>query len=220
MDFFVKLLLTLSIALSIFTFLVESSPILQFPLQFSASIEITAHQIDEASEFPPRTKRMTVYYDYIEKRARADIEAGYEAAKIYYRRYDEELEYMVRLPPIDDCKRAYLGEEMPAPEIRDFVFAGESVVNGIKCNYFLHEDFDSRVHIYVAADSGAPVQLTHENTDNGVSTPLLTYDYSDVILGPIDKSWFELPEGVNHADCMRINAGFPYLHIFHYFVKF
>lgn len=216
-------MITVLLGLSILTnalLVAFSNPILQFPLQFFANVVVTSHQIEETSEFPPRYKRMTVYYDYIEKRARADIEAGYEAAKMYFRRYDEEIEYMVRLPPIDDCKRAYLGETMPAPDINDFVYAGEAMVNDVKCNYFLHEDFDSRVHIYMDADTGAPVQLTHENTENGVSTPLLTYDYSEVQLGPIDKQWFELPESVSHASCKRTNAGFPYLHIFHYFVKF
>lgn len=65
-----------------------------FPLQFSGSIQITANLIDEASTYPPRVRRMEVYYDYINKRARADIEGGYEVAKtckfnIYHHTYTQ-----------------------------------------------------------------------------------------------------------------------------------
>jgi hypothetical protein len=52
-----------------------------FPLQFSGSIQITSNLIDEASTYPPRIRRMHVHYDYINKRARADIEGGYEVSK-------------------------------------------------------------------------------------------------------------------------------------------
>ena len=108
-------ILFLSVCLAILG--VHSLPSANFPLQLFANIEITAHQIPEDSEFPPRTRRMSIFYDYLSKRARADIEEGYEAAKTFIRRYDLKNEYMVRLPPTDDCKRSYLGEIMPFPEI-------------------------------------------------------------------------------------------------------
>lgn len=75
--------------------------------------------------------------------------------------------------------------------------------------------------------------------------PMLTYDYTDVVLGkqvhenqanyksyhefPIfpcvcvslqDEDDFALPEGYSHQQCTRHVGGFPYLHVFHYFVKF
>ena len=80
-----------------------------FPLQLSAKIEITAHLIDPDNEYPPRIRKLKIYYDYINKVARADIEEGYEAEKTYIRRYDQKNEYMIRYPPINDCKRSYLG---------------------------------------------------------------------------------------------------------------
>ena len=83
--------------------------ILTFPLQISADVDITAHLIAEASDYPPRNRKMKIYYDYVNKIARADIEEGYEASKSYIRRYDRKQEYMIRYPPIDDCKRSYLG---------------------------------------------------------------------------------------------------------------
>ncbi len=200
--------------------LYAKDPVLIFPLQFTATLQITAHLIPEGNDFPPRYKRMSIYYDYIKKKARADIEAGFEAAKYYIRRYDKEHEYMVRLPPISDCKRNPMLEEMPFPEVSDVVYAGDATVNGVDCNYFLHEDFTTRVHMYMAKSDGAPVSLVEENTDNDESTLLLTYDFTDVTLGSPDASWFELEEPYQHTTCARHSAGFPYLHIFHHFVKF
>ena len=197
-----------------------NTPVAIFPLQFSANIEITAHLIEPDSEYPPRTRRMTVYYDYESKQARADMEGGYEAAKVYLRRYDEKYEYMIRLPPINDCKRSYLGEVMPYPDIPDASFVKMEVVNGILCNYFVHKDFDTIIHIFMSDDDGSPVKLIQESIEDGISTPLLTYDYSDVHLGPVESHWFDIPKPFQHKSCVRHVGGFPYLHIFHYFVKF
>lgn len=209
-----------------------ASPSLVFPLQFTATLTITSHLIDEASEYPPKRRFMTVYYDYINKKARADIEAGYEAAKIYYRRYDQKNEYMVRLQPINDCKRSYLGEVMPFPDIEDVEYVGVDNIEGIECNHFVHEDYDTQVHMYMAVDNGAPVRLVQVNTDSNTADvssvgsaqsggqALLTYDYSDVTLGAPDDSLFDLPAPYEHKACVRHVGGFPYLHIFHYFVRF
>mmetsp|Transcript_14529 Transcript_14529/g.32033 ORF Transcript_14529/g.32033 Transcript_14529/m.32033 type:complete len:226 (-) Transcript_14529:1348-2025(-) len=197
-------------------------PALAFPLQFSATLQITSGLIEEESEYPPKRRHMTIYYDYINKKARADIEAGYEAAKIYIRRYDQKKEYMVRLPPIDDCKRSYLGEVMPFPDISHAEFVRVEEVEGSLCNYFIHEDYDTRIHVYMDQHSGAPVRLVQEGVDmqNEESTIQLTYDYTDVELGAPDDSWFDIPSPYEHASCARHVGGFPYLHVFHYFVKF
>lgn len=192
-----------------------------FPLQFSGNLEITSHLIGEDSTYPPHKRRMTLYYDYTNKKARAEIEAGYEAAKYYIRRYDTENEYMVRLPPIDDCKRSFLGEQMPYPDISEAQFVKEVVINDVPCNYFLHIEYDIRVHIYMSIEDNSPVRLIQESVEeDGTSVPLLTYDYTDVVIGEPEAEWFDLPEPYDHKTCSRHIGGFPYLHIFHYFVKF
>lgn len=207
------------------------SPSLVFPLQFSATLTITSHLIDESSEYPPKMRQMIIYYDYINKKARADIEAGYEAAKIYIRRYDEKKEYMVRLPPINDCKRSYLGEVMPFPDIEDAEYVGTTNIEGVDCNHFVHEDYDTRVHMYMAVEDGSPVRLVQESASSDsetsidgevdiIYTPMLTYDYSEVTLGAPEDSYFDLPDPHEHAGCVRHVGGFPYLHVFHYFVRF
>ena len=191
-----------------------------FPLQFTAQLQLTAHLIEPENEYPPRVRTMSIYYDYLNKKARADIDEGYEAAKIYIRHYDDDKEFMVRLPPINACKRSFLGETMPFPEIPDATsYMGEADVGGVRCKYFLHEEMDTRVHMYFEAASGAPVRLIQEAIDSGVSTPLLTYDFSAVVLGPPPVGTFGLPFS-SEAACERHVAGFPYLHIFHHFVRF
>eukprot|EP01039_Chlorochromonas_danica_P005455 gene5455-6006_t len=200
-----------------------------FPLQFIGNLEITSHLIAPDSDYPPQKRRMTIFYDYINKKARSDIEAGYEAAKYFIRRYDMKKEYMIRLPPIDDCKRSYLGEKMPFPEIPITRTQFQNVVeiDGELCNYFIVEEGDDsvRLHLYFTVNQGIPVKLIQERIDknSGLSIPLLTYEFSDVSLEEPDAQWFELPENYDNnttTTCMRHIGGFPYLHIFHHFVRF
>ena len=203
-----------------------------FPLQMRCNITITAHQVDDDGEFPPRIRRIGVYYDYIQQRARADIAAGYEAEKVYIRRYDMKMEYMVRVPPIDDCKRSYLEEIMPYPLIPEHSYQKDVLLNGKECHYYMFEDFETRIHMYFYKDSSIPVQLIQENfsnTEQQESQPMLTYDFTDVVIGAPDEKYFELKSAVPDGDrggkhsyksCQHHVGGFPYLHIFHYFVKF
>lgn len=154
------------------------------------------------------------------KLARAEIAYGYEAAKVYIRNYGTDIEYMIRLPPIDDCKRSYLADVMPYPEILSNRFLKVAVIDGVSCNHFLHEDFETQVHMYFDRVSGAPVRLIQESVENGVCTTLMSYDYSSVVLGPSSVEMFKIPDPHTHINCTRHNGGFPYIHIFHSFVRF
>jgi hypothetical protein len=208
----------------------------KFPLQASFDLTITAHEIDEASDFPPHKRHMKIYYDYVNSRARADISPGYEAEKVYLRRYDSKNEYMVRMAPLNDCKRSYLGEPMPYPLLpaTEYVHS-EEVIRGKRVDYYLHTDFETRVHMYFEYGTDIPVQLLQEavtsddssideagNAGSGfsTSTPMLTYDFTNVIVGEPDAAHFELMQPYRHEQCDRHVGGFPYLHVFHYFVKF
>jgi hypothetical protein len=200
----------------------------KFPLQVSFNMTITAHQIEVESEFPPRVRKMGIYYDYVNGRVRADIAGGYEAEKVYIRRYDAQREYMIRMPPLSDCKRSYLGEILPYPILSnsDYMHSNDRI-DGVEVDYYLHKDFETRVHMYFKRGTDIPVRLIQESftaTDNGedagVSTPMLTYDYSDVHLGEPAAHYFKLMEPFTHEQCDRHVGGFPYIHVFHYFVKF
>jgi hypothetical protein len=200
-------------------------PQLTFPLQFTANISITAHLIEPESEYPPRTRTMTVYYDYLNKKARIDIDPGYEAAKIHVRRYDYKQEYMIRLPPINDCKRSYLTELMLYPAMPiDATFVGSNVIiNEIPCHQYLFEDIETRLHFYMSSHDNAPVRLILESFDGYESTQMLTYDYYNVTLDAPSQDLFAVSAVAEAAssssDCEEHRGGFPYIHIFHYFVR-
>lgn len=194
---------------------------LKFPVQFSANITITAHQVPTESIYPPRIRTIAVYYDYFAKKVRADLSSGYEAEKTYIRRYDIKKEYMIRNPPISDCKRSYLGELFPYPLITESKYIHNNIdINGTLCNYYLIEEIGQRIHIYMSMSNNAPVRLIEESYDGYESKEMLTYDYNNVILGPQEDSVFELPQMYTHDECVSHAGGFPYLHIFHHYVRF
>lgn len=199
----------------------QKTPSISFPLQFSAEITITVPLLSNEVPYPPKVQVKQVYYDYLNKRARADISEGYEAAKTYIRRYDHKDEYMVRKPPIGDCKRSYLGEKMPFPEFpEETKFLDVVDVQTTMCNCFVFTDGDVRVRMYMDKSNGAPVKLVEEFEENGLWNTMLQYDFANVVLGEPQPSLFELPEPHSRGSCDRHVAGFPYIHAFHYFVRF
>ena len=109
---------------------------------------------------------------------------------------------------------------MPFPDLSELQYSGKEMIDSKLCNYFIFQQHSSRIHIYMNADDGAPVRLIEENVMSDVSTPLLTYEYRDVVIGPPSPEWFELPSQFDRSTCVRHVGGFPYLHIFHYFVRF
>ena len=80
--------------------------------------------------------------------------------------------------------------------------------------------------MYFRQDTHWPVRVLQETVtageggEEGVSVPMLTYDYRDVVLGQPDAAHFQLPVPYQHDHCDRHVGGFPYIHAFHYFVKF
>ena len=109
---------------------------------------------------------------------------------------------------------------MPFPYIPDASWIGIERIGNLQCNHFIHKDGDAVVHVFMDAASNAPVRLIQESIEKGISTPMLTYDYSEVVLGQPDGALFELPSPYTHFECERFIGGFPYLHVFHYFVRF
>lgn len=49
---------------------------------------------------------------------------------------------------------------------------------------------------------------------------LLTYDLENIQVGPQSVEDFAIPEGYSHNDCERNVGGFPYIHAFHYYLRF
>ena len=112
---------------------------------------------------------------------------------------------------------------MPYPLIPDSMFVEQEACPGMsskRCDYFLFTDYETKVHIYLDSASGAPVKLIHEVEVDKQDVPMLTYDYKDVVLGAPAQSLFEVASlGKQAEECDLHAGGFPYIHVFHYFVK-
>ena len=131
---------------------------------------------------------------------------------------------MIRPSPIDDCKYSFLGEVMHYPDIPAVYVRDETILTSkgdVIANYFLFEEYDARIHIYMNKLTGVPIRVIQEGEHEGQSVALLTYDYEEVVLGEPDISLFTLPTSIKKDEnCLNHLGGFPYQHIFHYFVRF
>ena len=134
----------------------------EFPLQFRAVVETTAHLVDRAQDYPPWLRRVQLDYDYVNKRARAAVLLGLDAGKNFTRRYDAAQEYAVRGEPYPDCKRSYLGEAMPMPAYPSTAALAEADVDidGSRHERWLVDiPGAERTHVYVRADTRWPRRL-------------------------------------------------------------
>ncbi|EEY53154.1 uncharacterized protein PITG_06781 [Phytophthora infestans T30-4] len=195
---------------------VRSPP--QLPHQFQAEVLVLSHLTDPRQEYPPSMGRMKVQYDFDQQLARAEMLEGYNAGKTFVRRYDQKQEFMVKSGEFRKCERAYLGDAMPVPEIP---FTQEFVsVRGKVCEHWVHTHDNVRVHVYSDVATNVPIRLTEENVINGQPTMLQTFDLQNVHVGPQNASSFAIPDGYERSDCVRNVGGFPYIHAFHYYLRF
>ncbi|DAZ96514.1 TPA: hypothetical protein N0F65_008065, partial [Lagenidium giganteum] len=179
------------------------------PRQFTADVHVISHLVDPTQVYPPSTRHMRVSYDYDRRVARADMINGFESNKTYIRRYDQKREYMVKFGKYPKCERAYLGEEMPLPEIPHVqTYVGIEKVRDIVCEHWVHAYANVRVHIFIDVQSRVPVRLTEENLIGESPTLLLTYDLHDVQLGTHPDAMFEAQEVATHQKCTRNVGGF------------
>ncbi|ETK86951.1 hypothetical protein F441_08618 [Phytophthora nicotianae CJ01A1] len=193
----------------------------QLPHQFQAEVHVLSHLTDPRQEYPPSMGRMKVQYDFDQQLARAEMLEGYNAGKTFLRRYDQKQEFMVKSGEFRKCERAYLGDAMPVPEIpfaQEFV-AMESV-RGKVCEHWVHAHDNVRVHVYSDVSTNVPIRLTEENVIDGQPTMLQTFDFHNVHIGPQNVSSFAIPDGYERSDCARNVGGFPYIHAFHYYLRF
>ena len=62
---------------------------------------------------------------------------------------------MVRSGKYAECRRSYLGEAFPFPELPSTaVYQGDKVMSGVACEHWLEDVGESRVHIYVNKANG------------------------------------------------------------------
>ncbi|KAH8064607.1 hypothetical protein JL722_1484 [Aureococcus anophagefferens] len=200
----------------------------EFPLQFRAVVETTAHLVDRAQDYPPWLRRVQLDYDYVNKRARAAVLLGLDAGKNFTRRYDAAQEYAVRGEPYPDCKRSYLGEAMPMPAYPSTAALAEADVDidGSRHERWLVDiPGAERTHVY-----------TNEALVDGAYVPLMTYDFVEFEAVAPAEAAFDLDAPWTKATCDRHArrrrpaaarddpttpsqvGGWPYLHLFHHYL--
>ncbi len=115
--------------------------------------------------------------------------------------------------------RSYLGESMPLPELpTDAVFQGQVHQNGEDLDHWLKIVHDSRFHIYTAGK--IPRRLIEEYVVGDVSSPIMTYELRDFQEGAPDDDMFSIPKPFTRDVCKRHTGGFPYLHLFSWYLRF
>jgi hypothetical protein len=145
-------------------------------------------------------------------------------------------------PPAGRCLRSHLGEDMPPPQLPLMVLLGFELIDGLECAHWVRDDGDERVHVYYSPPSGScsgdnaggeadgglwtPRRLIHESVDFGVATKLMTYDFTDFEALDNEETtqqrYFTLnsiEDGLVEAECERFIGGFPYIHLFHYYLR-
>ena len=150
----------------------------------------------------------------------ATISHGLDEGKVYLRDYERESEYMVKSGDYPKCQRSFLAEEMLRPALPAMVHLGTELIDGTNCDHYVRDIGIERVHVYF--NGKVPVRLRHESVDEGgESTDTMSYDitnFEEVAEGGKGMD-FDMPGGWDHEGCERFVGGFPYLHLFHYYLR-
>ncbi|KAG5189759.1 hypothetical protein JKP88DRAFT_217808 [Tribonema minus] len=192
---------------------------------FSATITTLARTVDHAQRYPPALGRMRIRYDHSAGLAVVAIEAGVEAGKTYIRQYNQKRDYLVIGGEYPLCRRSYLGDPMPMPALpTQAKLQGSVFIDGTMYQHWQQEDLGgSRIHLYIDSATSLPRRVVEEvavRDGAALPAPLMTYDMSNVVLGPQDPASFELPAPYTHDTCELYIGGFPYIHAFHHFLRF
>ena len=198
--------------------------------RWSATVRTTAHLIPKDSTYPARVGEIRVTYDYLSRRVSAVGQLGYEANRTYVRLYDRKQEYLVWRGEYPSCERSHLGEPMPMPalpaQLADTGHVDE--IDGVPHERWLDAtQLPERVIVWLHAGTHLPRRLTTTWEEGGAEKPLMTYDLLDLVAGPEDADVppafaeaLELPTEHTHDTCKRHVGGWPYLHVFHHYVRF
>ena len=112
------------------------------------------------------------------------------------------------------------------------LYLGERHVRGQLCEHWREDHGEETVEFYVSVDSHEPVRLTTEAVQSLTpvreTTPLMTYDFYDLVLGAPNEEAFRMKASsaspifatsatLAIAECERVvqDMGFPYIHFLH-----
>merc|ERR1711988_1202937 len=188
-----------------FDFGALSAPVL--PNQFSGTIETVALLLDKDIEYPPRIKRYDVHYDWVNKKAKVAVTAGEEWDE-YILRYDQDMEHHIEMEGKErKCYVSELKVKMPLPErLKHPRYQGTKQIKGTECHHWAEGKGDSKVDYFETVASRQPLQLL---------TPAMSYNFVKFQAGAPDPSVF----AIDSRQCEEQVGGFPYVHVWHYFIR-
>lgn len=155
-------------------------------------------------------------YDFENKRVAAKVLEGFDAGSTFYRQYDRKWEYQVTEGQFADCKRAYITEDLPEPELPETLtlLRQDDEWEGRRANVWSTQDEFKRVTVWQDADTGLAVAVQDEGYDNGKLVPLMTHRFDDMRVGRPEPTMFELPYEWSHKKCAKYPGGWPWIHFF------
>merc|ERR1711934_834134 len=178
-----------------------------FPQQFSGTIETVGLLLDKNIEYPPRVKRYEIHYDHPNKMAKVAVTAGEEWDE-YILRYDQDMEHHIEMEGKErKCYVSELKVKMPLPEKMKYPrYQGTKQVKGIPCHHWVDGKGDSKVDYFETVAERRPLQLL---------TPAMSYDFIKYTAGPPNPAVFN----IDSRKCEEQVGGFPYVHVWHYFIR-
>merc|ERR1712070_901241 len=187
-----------------FDFGAVSAPVL--PSQFTGTVETVALLLDKDIEYPPRVKKYEIAYDWPNKMAKVAVTAGEEWDE-YILRYDQNMEHHIEMEGKErKCYVSELKVKMPLPEKLKWPrYQGKKQVRGIECHHWIDGKGDSKVDYFETVAERRPLQLL---------TPAMSYDFIKYTPGPPDPAVF----AIDSRQCEEQVGGFPYVHVWHYFI--
>jgi len=155
-------------------------------------------------------------YDFPGKRVVARSVEGFDAGSTFVRHFDTKWEYEVTSGEFATCRRAYITEDLPEPELPATLrmVDGASVWAGRPAKLWQTGDDTSRVSVWQDAQTGLPVAVMDEGHDGSSLVPLMTHRLDNVVLGAPAAASLALPPPYAHAECEKYPGGWPWIHFF------
>ncbi len=124
-------------------------------------------------------------FDFEAKRVAATVLEGFDAGSTFIRHYDRRWEYRVTSGEFSDCRRAFLSEDLPEPELPSSLelVNGDGEWEGRPASEWRTESDHARVTVWQDVASGLPVAVTDEGFNGTAMVPLMTHRLESVTVG-------------------------------------
>ena len=176
-------------------------------------------------DYPPWRTVSELAFDFERKRVSARVLEGFDEGSTFLRRFDTKQEYRVLHGDFAECRRAYLSEALPRPELPSTLAVTEedSEWAGRAARLWATHDEHTKVLVWQDKESGLAVAVRDFGKDEaGRLVPLMTHTLEDIREGAEavegEVGLFELPPQHSHESCARYPGGWPWTHYFHVYL--